>query len=152
MARRSFILHPQNGLLDQLSLLLAGRIESSENIPNPSSLASVASRSDALENEIQPVLEEPTMYSIESKSSTIGWAAIRMKMLSVEAITEIIFFILHTLFISCYLFPFPIFIPFLPSVFSSMSSSVFVVNYRSSWLRAIYIALHYLELFITHMP
>ncbi len=59
----------------------------SENIPNPNSSASVASRyAHVLENEMQPVLEESTMYSIESKSSIIGWASIGKKMQS--AVTE----------------------------------------------------------------
>ncbi len=102
MARRSFVLQPlkwtsrpafgapsrknlHQGLNTSGTSL--DQTESSENIPNPNPSASVASRSaDVLENEMQPVLEEPTMYSIESKSSTIGWAAIRKKMLS--AVTE----------------------------------------------------------------
>ncbi len=98
MARQSFVLQPlkwtsrpafgapsrknlHQGL--NISGTSLNQTESSKNIPNPNPSASVASRSaDVLENEMQPVLEEPTMYSIESKSSTIGWAAIRKKMLS----------------------------------------------------------------------
>ena len=102
MARRSFVLPPlkwtsrpafgaptKKNLHQGLNISGASldRTERIDNIPNLDSSASVAGTSSiVMENEIQSVLDEPTMYSIESKSSTIGWEAIRKRMLS--AVTE----------------------------------------------------------------